>query len=202
MIRSYRRAADEADLKAMTQGKGSLVRNVLMVSLPIGFVLFLGMYWLTRSHVAALVVAGAVALGSIWSNVRFFKTVGARGRSGSEQSTVDVMEVEATRVLDIEHLGSHGPAYCFFTADGTALLLVGQWLMEVPRFPSLSFRLFRWADDGKPIRIEPTGGPIEPEQSTVALQGRYTNGDIEVFRAQPQTLQQDLENAFGRRAGT
>jgi hypothetical protein len=201
MIRSYRRAADEADLKAMTQGRGSLVRNVLMVSLPIGFVLFLGMYWLTRSYVVALVVAGAVALGSIWSNVRFFRTVGKRGRPGSEQSTVEIMEVEATRVLDIEHLGSHGPAYCFFTADGTALLLVGQWLMESPRFPSLSFRLFRWADDGKPIRIEATGETVDPEQSTVALQGDYKNGDIEVFRAQPQTLQQDLENAFGRGAG-
>jgi hypothetical protein len=201
MIRSYRRAADEADVKAMTQGKGSLVRNILMVSLPIGAFLFLGIYWLTRSYVAALVVAGAVASGSIWSNVRFFRTVGERERPGPEQSTVEVMEVEATRVVDIEHLGSHGPAYCFFTADGTALLLVGQWLMEFPRFPSLSFRLFRWADDGKPIRIEATGRTIEPEQSTVALQGHYRNGDIEVFRAQPQTLQQDLENAFGRDAG-
>jgi hypothetical protein len=201
MVRSYRRAADAADLKAMTQGKGSLGRNVVMVTLPMGFALFLGMYWLTRSYVAALVVASVVASASIWSNVRFFRTVGERGGPGSEQSTVDVMEVEATRVLDIEHLGSHGPAYCFFTADGTALLLVGQWLMEVPRFPSLSFRLFRWVDDGKPIRIEATGKTVEPEPSTVALQGHYTNGDIEVFRAQPQTLRQDLENAFGGGAG-
>ena len=201
MIRSYRRAADAADLKAMTQGKGSLVRNVVMVTLPMGFALFLGMYWLTRSYLAALVVASVVVSASIWSNVRFFRTVGERGRPGSEQSTVDVMEVEATRVLDIEHLGSHGPAYCFFTADGTALLLVGQWLMEVPRFPSLSFRLLRWAADGKPIRIEATGKTVEPEPSTVALQDHYTNGDIEVFRAQPQTLQQDLSKAFGGGAG-
>ena len=91
MIRSYRRAADEADLKAITHGKGSLVRNVLMVTLPIGFVLFLGMYWLTRSYVVALAVAGVVALGSIWSNVRFFRTVGERANPGSEQSTVEVM---------------------------------------------------------------------------------------------------------------
>lgn len=201
MIRTYRRSADAEDLKAMTQDKGSLGRNVLAVTLPIGLVLFLGMYWLTRSYLAALVVAGAVASASIWSNVRFFRTVRARGKPGAEQSTVEVMEVEATRVQDIEHLGSHGPAYCFFTADGTALLLVGQWLMEFPRFPSLSFRLFRWADDGRPIRIETTGETIEPEQSIVALQGHYTNGDIEVFRAQPPTLQQDLENAFGGGTG-
>jgi ubiquinone/menaquinone biosynthesis C-methylase UbiE len=30
---------------------------------------------------------------------------------------------------------------------------------------------------------------------------RKTGRDIELFRAQPQTLQQDLENAFGRGAG-
>ena len=200
MIRSSRRAADVEDLKAMTHGKGSLVRNVLMLTLPMGLILFLGTYWLVRSYVVALVVAGLVALGSIWSNVRFFRTVGQRGTPSAAQSAVEILEVEAARVLDIEHLGSHGPAYCFFAGDGTALLLVGQWLIGIPRFPSLSFQLHRWADDGKPIRIEATGRTVEPEQSTVALQGHYSNGDIEVFRAQPHTLQQDLENAFGKGA--
>lgn len=200
MIRSYRRAADAEDLKAMTQGKGSPVRNVLTVTLPIGALLFLGMYWLARSVWPALVVASAFVLGSVWSNARFFRTVGARARPGTDRSTVEVLEVEATRVLDIEHLGSHGPAYCFFTADGRALLLVGQWLMRTPRFPALSFRLFRWVEDGTPIRIEVTGSKTAPEHATVALQSHYSNGDIEIFPAQPQTLQQDLENAFGKGA--
>ena len=184
----------------MTHGKGSPVRNILTVTLPIGVFLFLGMYWLARSYLVALVVAVGVVSASIWSNARLSRTVGERGRPGSKRSTVEVIEVEATRVLDIEPLGSHGPAYCFFAVDGTALLLVGQWLMETPRFPSLSFRLFRWADDGKAIRIEATGRAAEPEPSTVALQSHYSNRDIDVFRAQPQTLQQDLENAFGKGA--
>jgi hypothetical protein len=77
------------------------------------------------------------------------------------------------------------------------LLLVGQWSIQTPRFPSLSFRLFRWVEDGTPIRIEVIGSKTAPEPSTLALQSHYSNGDIEVFRAQPQTLQQDLENAFG-----
>jgi hypothetical protein len=64
MIRSHRRAADAQDLQAMTQDKGSLGRNVLMVTLPIGVVLFLGVHWLARSYWLALVVAGAVARGS------------------------------------------------------------------------------------------------------------------------------------------
>jgi len=201
MIRTYRRPANAEDMKAMTQGKGSLVRNILTVTLPIGAILFVGMYWLSRSSLVAIVVAGLFLLGSIWSNTRFFKTVGERGKSGSDQPTVEVMEVEATRVLDIEHLGSHGPAYCFFTVDGQALLLIGQWLMRIPRFPSLSFRVFRWVDDGRPIRIEVTGTKIRPEHSTVGLQSHHSNGDIEVFHAQPHTLQQDLETAFGKGAG-
>jgi hypothetical protein len=130
MIRSYRRAADAEDLKALTRGKGSPVRNIVTITLPIGALLFLGTYWLARSVWPALVVAGAFVLGSVWSNARFFRTVGARAKSGTDRSTVAVMEVEAARVLDIEHLGSHGPAYCLFAADGQALLLVGQWLMQ------------------------------------------------------------------------
>jgi Flp pilus assembly protein TadB len=62
MIRSNRRAADAEDLKAMTQGKGSPVRNILTVTLPIGVLLWLGMYWLARSVWPALVVAGAFVL--------------------------------------------------------------------------------------------------------------------------------------------
>ena len=200
MIRSYRRAADAEDLKAMTQGKGSPVRNILTVTFPIGVLLWLGTYWLARSVWPALAVAGAFVLGSVWSNARFFRTVGARAKLGTDHSIVEVMEVEATRALDIEHLGSHGPAYCFFTGDGRALLLVGQWLMRTPRFPSLSFRLLRWVENGTPIRLEVTGSKTAPEHSSVALQSHYSNGDIEIFRAQPQTLQQDLENAFGKGA--
>ena len=80
-------------------------------------------------------------------------------------------------------------------------MLIGQWLMRLPEFPSLSFRLFRWVDDGRPVRIEVTGTKIRLEHSTVGLQSHYSNGDIEVFRAQPHTLQQDLETAFGKGAG-
>jgi hypothetical protein len=172
----------------------------LTVTLPIGAVLFVGMYLIVNS-LLALTLAGLFVLGSTWSNARFFKTAGAREKSGTERPTVEVMEVEATRVLDIEHLGSHGPAYCFFTGDGSALLSIGQWMMRFPKFPSLSFQLFRWVDDGKPIRIEVSGGTVEPEHSTIGLKSHYSNGDIEVFQAQPDTLQQDLENAFGTGAG-
>ena len=200
MLRSHRRAAEARDLAAETEGKGSLVRNLLAVTLPGGVVLFLGVLLLFRSLLAALVPATLFVLASTWSNVCFFRSVRERSTTRSARSEVEVLEVEATRVLDLEHLGSHGPAYCFFTADGEALLLVGQWMLDVPNFPSLSFRLIRWADDGRPIRIEVLGGEVEPEPSTVALQGRYANGDVETLHARPETLQQDLDRAFGKAA--
>jgi hypothetical protein len=200
MIRSYQRPANVDDLKAMKEGKGSFVRNILTITLPIGALLFVGIYWLFNSSWLALVLGGLFVAGSTWSNTKFFRTVGARETSGTGRPTVEVIEVDAVRVLDIEHLGSHGPAYCFFTDDNRALLLIGQWLLRAPKFPSLSFRLFRWIDDGMPIRIESTGRKAKPEHSTISLQSHYSNGDIEVFPAQPETLQQDLEKAFGKGA--
>jgi hypothetical protein len=200
MIRSYQRPAVAEDMKAMKEGKGSFARNLLTITLPIGALLFVGMYWLFNSSLLALALAGLFVAGSTWSNTRFFRTVGARETSGTGRPKVEVIEVDAVRVLDIEHLGSHGPAYCFFTDDNRALLLIGQWLMRVPKFPSLSFRLFLWIDDGTPIRIESTGRTAKPEHSTISLKSHYSNSDIEVFPAQPETLQQDLEKAFGKGA--
>ena len=200
MIHSDRRSAAAEDIETMREGRGSPIRNIVTVTLPVGTILFVGVYWVSRSYLLALAVAGVFVVASIRSNAKFFATAGSREKSGSDQSTVEVIEVEATRVLDIEHLGSHGPAYCFFADDGRALLLVGQWLMRFPQFPALSFRVFRWADDGRPIRIEVTGRESLPEHSTAALRSHYSNGDIEVFRAHPETLQQDLGNAFGTRS--
>ena len=202
MIRIYQRPADAEDLKAMKDGKGSFVRNVSTITLPFGALLFVGIYWLFNSSWLALALAGLFVAGSTWSNTKFFRTVGAREKSGTGRSTVDVLEVDAVRVLDIEHLGSHGPAYCFITDDNRALLLIGQWLMRVPKFPSLSFRLCRWIDDGTPIRIESTGRKVKPEHSAISLKSHYSNRDIEVFPAHPETLQQDLEKAFGKGAAT
>jgi hypothetical protein len=86
MIRTYRRPANAEDVKAMTEGRGSLVRNILTVTLPIGAILLVGMYWVTRSYWLAIVVASMFLLGSIWSNTRFFKTVGEREQSGSKST--------------------------------------------------------------------------------------------------------------------
>ena len=182
----------------MTRGKGSLGRNLLFVSLPIALVLAGIVYAFWRSPVAASLVGAATFISSAWSNVSFFRGVRRRTGSAADGQQVAVTEVQASRVLDIEPLGSHGPAYVFFGAEGKALLLVGQWLLEARSFPSDAFRLYQWADTKQPIRIEPTGRRVRPEPSTVQLRPGYRLSDVEVFDATPETLQQDLDRAFDR----
>jgi hypothetical protein len=200
MIRIYNRAIDDADLKEMKKGHGSLFRNLLKVTLPIFLVLFVVFYLVFKSLLAAATISGLFLIASMLSNIRFFREVRRRETSKGDEQAVQVMEVEAFRVFDIEHLGSHGPAYCFFVDNGKALLLVGQWMLPYRRFPSLSFSLHRWSDSGEPIRVEVRGGRVKPEHSTVALRQGYRNSDIELFDANPETLQEDLQNSFGKSA--
>jgi hypothetical protein len=150
------------------------------------------------SHVvAAGLIAGIFLAASLISNLRFFKEIQRRQMLMRDSGAVEVIEVEASRVLDIEPLGSHGPALCFFMGEGKALLLIGQWLLEASSFPSTAFRLHRWSDTKTPIRIESRRGPITPENSAAQLPGRYNGGDVALFDAMPDTLQQDLDKAFG-----
>lgn len=147
--------------------------------------------------VGSRLISGLAFVGSVISNVRFFRKVHAREASKVDVAAVEVLDVEASRVLDIDHVGDHGSAYCFFAGDGNAVLLVGQWLLKYRKFPSLSFRLARWSDSGEPIRIEVIGKKVKPEHSAIGLKDNYSHNDIEVFNASPDTLQQDLQNAFG-----
>lgn len=196
MFHTSYRAANAADLGAMIESRGSLAGNLLRVSLPISAFLFAIVYAISRSILISALIAGVLILASAVSNFRFFKEVRRRQELTSDPQAVEVIEVHATSVLDIEPMGSHSPAFCFFT-DGEAMLLMGQWLMEQPSFPSMTFRLHRWSDTKTPIRIESMGPEIDPEQSNVQLRPKLKISDVEVFEARPETLQEDLDRAFG-----
>ena len=196
MIRTYQRGANNLDLAALTRGRSSLVRNLLTVSLPLAAVLFGVAYLKWRSTRVAAGIAGGVFMASFVSNVRFFRTRKRRERQKANAKAVETLEVLASRVLDIAFVGDQGPAYCFFVDEGKALLLVGQWLLECPSFPSASFRLHCWSDSKKPIRIEPLGPPVQAEHSTASLKREHRFKPIELFRAAPETLQRDLDKAF------
>jgi hypothetical protein len=180
----------------MMRGKGSLSRNLLLVSLPAALVVLAVVYAVWRSPPVALAVGAGVFATSVWSNGRFFGEIRRRKESRGDREAVQVTEVDASRVLDIETSGSHGPALVFFADNGKALLLAGQWLLGHRSFPSCSFRLYQWADTKKPIRIEPTGKRVNPEHSTAQLRPSYRLADVEVFEATPETLQHDLDRVF------
>jgi hypothetical protein len=149
------------------------------------------------------VTAGAVAtlllLTSLISNIRFFSNVRRRLDLTKDTNAVELFEVSASQVLDLEALGDNAPAFCFFVGEGKALLLVGQWLLPYDPFPAKSFRIRRWADNKKPIRIEITGESLPAANSTVRLRPGHRFGKIELFDARPETLQDDLDRALGAR---
>jgi hypothetical protein len=198
MITIHYRPANDLDLKALTEGRGSLAHNVMTVSLPVAALVFGFVYIIWHS----LPVAGMVAVGlffaSLASNLSFFRKV-ERPRSLEKDSTaVEVFETSAQRVLDIEPLGDNAPALCFFVGDRKALLLVGQWLLEYDSFPAESFRVHRWRETKECIRIEVTGPQIEPEHSTARLRPSHRFRQLQIIDAAPETLQQDLDRAFDR----
>jgi hypothetical protein len=198
LIRITRRAASQADLDATQAGTRSLLMNVLSGTLPLTGAIFAVVYIITRSLVIATGFAAPVLFGSLVSNLRFRRSVHEAAESMRNPNAVEVLDVQAERVLDIEPVGDHAPAYCFFVDDTQAVLVVGQWLLEVPGFPSLSFRLHRWADSGEPIRIDAIGPAVEPEHSNVILKPAFKYRDVELFHARAASLAQDLEAAFAR----
>ncbi len=200
MIRMFYRAATDEDFKTVAQSRGSLRSNFVLVTIPLTILILAVTYFLFRSAWAAGILGGAFFASSVWSNLSFFREMKRREAASADPKAVEVMEVEADRVADVEHLGSHGPAYCFFTGTGQALLLIGQWLLEVESFPTRAFRLHRWNDCKAPIRIESLGATVEPRSSTARLKPSYRIRDVEVFSAKPDTLQEDLDRAFGQKA--
>jgi hypothetical protein len=198
LISTSRRGTTAADLDAIQAGRESLLMNVLRGTFPLTIAVFAVVYIITRSTILAAGFATPLLLASLFSNVRFRRKVRERAVS-SDPGAVEVLEVAASHVLDLEPVGDNGPAYCFFGADETALLLVGQWLLDYPDFPALSFRLHRWANSGDPIRIEVTGASVEPVPSNVVLHPEYRVREIELFPARPDTLAQDLARAFAAR---
>ena len=202
MLKMYKRAAGNSDLKAMNRSGGSPGRNLVTVALPVAAALFGGIYWKWRSLLAATLIAVGVFAASALSNVRFFREAKRRKGQKSDSNAVEVLEVSASRVLDIEHMGDDGPAFCFFVETGKALLLVGQWLLKCDSFPAESFRLYRWSDTKKPIWIEVIAKPICAEHTTVRLRPSHQFSKINLFDATPETLQADLDKALGTKSAS
>lgn len=189
------RAPDENDFAVMLRGKGSLLRNAV-IAMMISGALGVLIYAVTRSLIAAAVAGGGLYVSSLFSNLRFFREAGRRKRMATDAKAVEVIHVDASRIMEIEPTGT-GAAYVFFAESGEALLTNGQWQQEFDPFPVAQFRIHRWADTKKPIWIESFGSLIFPEEPTLSLRPDYIIGEVELFKARPDTLQQDMDAAFG-----
>ena len=204
MLAIYHRAASDLDVRALAHYHGeTLGRNLATASLPGTAIAFGIVYAKWRSVVTASIVGAGLFLASLLSNIGFFRDIRRRENLKKDTNAVEVFEVSASCVLDLEPLADDAPAFCFFTGKGEALLLIGQWLLEYNSFPAESFRLYRWANTKKPIRIEVTGQPLEATPSTVRLRSSHRYRKIEVIKATPETLQDDLDRILvgGRDGG-
>ncbi len=197
MITISKARVTNKDIATLTKGRGSLVRNVLTASLPVSLAIGVATWLVSRSLPTAFFVGSALFLPSTLSNVSFFREVTKRSESADEY--VEEIVVSAQIVVEVEHFGSHGPAWVFLGEDGQALLLVGQWLLRKKNFPSLDFSVYRWADSGDPIRMKSRGKRVRPESSNARFEADFRMSDIEVFQATYDTLQDDLRTAFGRK---
>jgi len=181
----------------MAPPRASPARNFLTATLPVSIVAFVVIDAIWRSPWMAGGIAAALMVASTVSNVRFFRDVSRRRIKAPGQLAVEAIDVEASRVFDLEPIGSDGPAFVFFAENRTALLLIGQWLLDQPSFPATSFRLRRWADTGKPIRIEARGPAIDPEPSPIRVPDASRARRVWLMDAAPDTLEADLRRTFG-----
>jgi len=66
-----------------------------------------------RSAMTASVIAMGLFLASVLSNIRFFRETRRRENMKKDVNAVEVFEVSASSVLDLEPLGDDAPAFCF-----------------------------------------------------------------------------------------
>lgn len=196
MIRRVFQAFTEQDLAAETSGRGALWSNLLTITLPISGVVLAALYAISRSWWIAAIPAVLFLGFSLISNLLYHARVGRLRALVGRPDSVEEIKVEAVAVQDVEHLGSNGPAYCFFSDDGQALLLVGQWLLEAKSFPSLRFRVLRMAGTGEPIRVESGGEEITPRTFTTVLRTTHKVEPITLLRAGTENLQAVLDAEF------
>lgn len=194
MIRVEYRQPDAADLEV-----ARLASRAIGSNLAFALVVFGGLsaivYAVSKSLVVAIISGGGLFALSLISNLRFFAKARSRNRLIMDPKAVEVISVEAARVVEIQPIGT-GVAYVFFAERGEAILVSGQWQLEYRPFPVSSFQIFRWADTKEPIRIESNGTYILPEESDVIMRPDYTAGKVELFTAYPDTLQENLDAAF------
>jgi len=95
MITVHHRAADDVDLKELTDQRGSPVHNFATASLPLAALAFGIVYVIWRSALAASIIAISLLLASLLSNIRFFRHVKRRENLKKDANAIEAFEVSA-----------------------------------------------------------------------------------------------------------
>ena len=221
MLAPRYRKAEKNDVLDPSRGPSALLSRFFTSFLVLGVGVFGLVYVLTRSFIAAGVVSGVLLVLSSHSILGHQRDLKRREGRLAETDAIEVVEIRASRVLDVEAPGSTGPALCFELPDGQVLLLYGQWLFEHTLyraqrpvgdgnqerfnllddplgFPSDHFILHRWRGEVRPFWIEVCGGYLAVENSSVQLPRCATIPQVKVFAGTLSSLQRDIDYAFER----
>jgi hypothetical protein len=165
-------------------------------------------------------VSGVLLAASIYSILSHHRRIKQLERRLAEPEPIEVVEVHASRVFDLE--SPLGPALCFELSNREMLLIHGQWLLEhnlyrAPRplgdgnqerfnlsddpfgFPSGHFALHRWRGEVTPFWIQVIGAYMAPEALAVQLPTSAKMQKVEVFAGTFDSLQRDIDYAFGNK---
>ena len=99
-------------------GRGTPWRNILTTTLPVAAGIFAITWLLARSVWIAALPALAFSGISGFSNLLYAARISRLQALIGRPESVELIEVEASSAEVLQHQGSNGPAYCFFSDDG------------------------------------------------------------------------------------
>jgi hypothetical protein len=123
-----------------------------------------------RERAFALVLMAGVAAA-----VAFLRKQRRRSRRRHREldaGRVEMLRVEAARLVEQEGDEGEGPIYFFGVGPDAILYLEGPWLYDHVTFPSSSFTLHRLPSSGEVLRLDVTGERLLPEATLPPGRGR------------------------------
>ena len=139
----------------------------------------IGWIWADAPKLKPIFVTSGIVLGIYpsWRMHRAFATDASAIRDAVEDATVEVIHVTSAECVEQEPYNSEGPIYYFDIAPGEVLFMWGQWIYDarVPggsiansgfaEFPANEFTVHRLNSHGRVLKLEVTGGVIEPSRT-------------------------------------
>jgi hypothetical protein len=177
--------------------------------------------WLCTKGILIPMLVAAAGFGAAmyWQQHRRIpRKPATEKQEDTDTRLIEVMQVEATQVFDVDAPKGSGPALLFKLKDGQLLLLSGPWLLKpssyrAPErgetnnarfnglgdpygFPSTRFAIHRWKGESVPFWIEVQGWYLLPQMESAQIPPSAKIQAVEVFPASGKDLQASFNSAF------